>query len=134
MPLVWNDSLLTGVVIIDSQHKELFRRINELLESAGRSKERIQEITDFLQNYVRNHFLTEETLMQRANYPEYQLHKRAHDKYSQDFKELKDTIDKEGINLNLTVKMNQLMIDWWINHINSVDKKMAQFLREKRVS
>lgn len=134
MPLVWNDSLLTGVVTIDSQHKELFKRINELLESAGKGKEKIQEITSFLQSYIRNHFFTEETLMQKANYPEYQLHKRAHDKYSQDFKQLKDAIDREGISLNLTVKMNQLMIDWWINHINNVDKKMAQFIRDKRVT
>jgi hemerythrin len=53
----------------------------------------------------------------------------AHEKYAKDFNELKDRIDKEGINLTLSVKMNQLLVDWWINHINKVDKKMAEFLK-----
>ncbi|MBC7320602.1 hemerythrin, partial [bacterium] len=39
--------------------------------------------------------------------------------------------NKEGINVNLTVKMNHLLIDWWINHINKVDKKMAEFIRDR---
>lgn len=131
MPLVWNDSLLTGISTIDNQHKELFRRINELLDYAGKSKEKIQEITNFLQSYIVNHFLTEERLMEKNNYPDYSSHKSAHNKYSQDFKALKDNIDREGVNINLTVKMNNLLIDWWINHINKVDKKMAEFLRDK---
>ncbi|MCX7796023.1 MAG: bacteriohemerythrin [bacterium] len=131
MPLVWNDSLLTGVTVVDSQHKELFRRINELLDSAGKSRERVQEITNFLQNYIVNHFGTEERLMLKTGYSDYQAHKGAHDKYSQEFKELKESIDREGVNINLTVKMNSLLIDWWINHINKVDKKMAEFIRDK---
>jgi hemerythrin len=129
MPLIWNDSLLTGIITIDSQHKELFRRINELLDSAGKSKEIISQTTNFLQSYITTHFGTEENLMVKANYPEYQSHKLAHEKYAKDFNELKDRIDKEGINLTLSVKMNQLLVDWWINHINKVDKKMAEFLK-----
>lgn len=131
MPLVWNDSLLTGINIIDNQHKELFKRINELLDSAGQSKAKIQELTGFLQNYIINHFGTEERLMAKTSYSDYLAHKNSHDKYSQEFKELKDSIDREGVNISLTVKMNHLLIDWWINHINKVDKKMAEFIRDK---
>ncbi len=129
MPLIWNDSLLTGITTVDSQHKELFRRINELLDSAGKSKEIISQITNFLQSYIMTHFGTEENLMVKAKYPEYQTHKGAHEKYAKDFSELKNRIESEGINLTLSVKMNQLLIDWWINHINKVDKKMAEFLK-----
>jgi len=131
MPLIWNDSLLTGISIIDSQHKELFRRINELLDFNNKSKETITETVRFLQSYVINHFGTEERLMNKTNYPEYLIHKNAHGKYTQEFNALKDRIEREGIGVSISVQMNHLLIDWWINHINKVDKKMAEFIRDK---
>lgn len=131
MPLIWNDSLLTGISTVDNQHKELFKRINEFLDSAGRNREKIPEISNFLQNYIVNHFGTEERLMLRTGYPDYTAHKNAHEKYSQDFKRLREGIEKEGINVKITVEMNHLLVDWWINHINNVDKKMAEFVRDK---
>ena len=30
----WDDTLLTGVAMIDTQHKEYFRRVNQALASA----------------------------------------------------------------------------------------------------
>ncbi|MEN3203784.1 MAG: bacteriohemerythrin [Atribacterota bacterium] len=131
MPLLWNDSLLTGVSVVDNQHRELFRKINELLDSAGKGREKVREIATFLQNYITTHFETEEKLMVRAHYPDYENHKHSHDQYSQEFKALQEEIDREGASLSLTVKMNNLLIDWWINHINRVDKKMAEFIRDK---
>jgi hemerythrin len=40
MALTWDDSLLTGVDIIDRQHRELVDRINKLLEASNQEKVR----------------------------------------------------------------------------------------------
>ena len=56
---------------------------------------------------------------------------RFHGKYTQEFNALKDRIEREGIGVSISVQMNHLLIDWWINHINKIDKKMAEFIRDK---
>jgi len=38
MPLVWDDSLRTGVLLVDNQHQELFRQINGLHEAMLQGK------------------------------------------------------------------------------------------------
>jgi len=131
MPIVWNDSLSTGIITIDNQHKELFKRINELLDSSGKTKETINEVARFLQSYIINHFATEEHYMNRTKYPDYPAHKSAHDRYREEFNQLKEKIEKEGVGLSVSVQMNHLLIDWWLNHINKVDKKMADFIKDK---
>ncbi|MHB1162771.1 MAG: hypothetical protein ACYC3V_20925 [Chloroflexota bacterium] len=35
MPVRWTPDLSVGVTLIDDQHKELFKRVNQLLEAAA---------------------------------------------------------------------------------------------------
>lgn len=133
MALVWNDSLLTGVEVIDRQHQELFGRINKLLEasSQGKGKEVIGETFQFMENYIVDHFGMEERLMVKNSYPEYSNHKSYHDNYIKELSLLKKQLDIEGSGLNLVVQTNKLLVDWWINHINKVDKALGAFLKGK---
>ncbi|MGC8717915.1 MAG: bacteriohemerythrin [bacterium] len=111
MAINWNKNLETGIPTIDSQHKELFKRINEVLDFSNKSRETINETVRFLQSYIVNHFGTEERLMSRANYPEYSVHKNEHERYTKEFNALKDKIEKEGIGVSISVQMNHLLID-----------------------
>ena len=94
-------------------------------------EETINEVARFLQSYIINHFATEENYMNRTKYPDYPAHKSAHDRYRVEFNQLKEKIEKEGVGLSVSVQMNHLLIDWWLNHINKVDKKMADFIKDK---
>lgn len=134
MPLIWNDSLTTGVEVIDRQHRELFDRINKVLDASnqGKGREIVAETFQFMQNYVTNHFGTEEELMLKHNYPEYPAHKRYHTQYVNDLSSLKQQLDTTGSSLNLVVQTNKLLVDWWINHINRVDKSLGTFLKSKQ--
>jgi hemerythrin len=72
MAVAWTEELATGIEVIDDQHKELFRRIDGLLEAckAGKGREAVAGVLAFLENYVVEHFAAEEKIP-RQFIPEY---------------------------------------------------------------
>ena len=135
MAILWKENLSVGVNEIDNQHKELFNRINNLLDACTRGKgsEEVKRTSDFLSEYVISHFGTEEKLMNKYNYPDYASHKEKHEKFKKEFAELKMKIEKEDTGLLTTIGTNHLLIDWWLNHIGKVDKALGAFLSGKSV-
>ena len=131
----WTKNLETGFDIIDVQHKELVDRINILLNATKNreGKEEIVETIEFLISYVDEHFGTEEKLMIKYNYPKYAEHKKLHDYFVEEVKQmLKDFLDKGGTS-NLVVRLNGTLIKWLIDHIMKVDKELAKFFKEKGI-
>ena len=57
----FDDSLVTGNDMIDSQHKELIDKINKLLESCESGKDKLVAIKtlDYLADYTDFHFSAE---------------------------------------------------------------------------
>lgn len=127
--LLWNSSLETGISKIDEQHKELVSKISELLEMAKNpviNGIKIKELIAFLENYVKTHFATEEAFMKVKNFSGMYNHIREHQYFTTEFLKLKDKFNKEGINLELKLKLNNLLVDWLIKHISNVDKKLSE--------
>ena len=64
-PFNWEDSFDTGISIIDTQHQELFRRIDHLTLALydGEGKVELKDLLSYLDSYVNEHFKTEESLM-----------------------------------------------------------------------
>ena len=57
----WSDDLLTGNTQIDTEHKELIKAINDLLEacSKGKGRAEIEKTVKFLSSYTKTHFTNE---------------------------------------------------------------------------
>ncbi len=131
----WNENLATGVQEIDDQHKELISRINGVLAACNerKGKEVVEETLDFLGAYVIEHFRAEERLQQRYNYPAYDLHKDLHDQFIERLNELKRKFGEEGANLTLVLQVNRAIVEWFIAHINKVDKEFANYMRDNAI-
>ncbi|HHW19294.1 MAG TPA: hemerythrin family protein [Firmicutes bacterium] len=131
--LTWSESLSTGIEAIDSQHKELFSRINSLLSAMaqGKGKDQVKDILVFLGDYVVTHFGTEEKYMRQYLYPAYPSHKREHAEYIERFNRLKQKLDSEGVNSLLAIESQELLVQWWGTHIGKTDKALGAFLRTK---
>ena len=65
----WTEKLAIGISSIDSQHKELFKHINNLVIAIKeqRFKSEIDNTIKFLDDYAKVHFSAEEKHMQEAN-------------------------------------------------------------------
>jgi hemerythrin len=129
----WTPDLAVGLKVIDEQHQELYRRINQLLEacSQGKGKETVGKTLQFLSDYVITHFGNEETYMIKYAYPEYTQHKALHTKFIASLKQLKESFVRDGAGVALVAKTNQVVIDWLNNHIRKVDTKLGAFLAKK---
>ncbi|MDH4121535.1 MAG: bacteriohemerythrin [Deltaproteobacteria bacterium] len=133
MAVLWRNDLSIGVELIDNQHKELFVRINNLLDACtqGKGAEEVGSVIKFLEDYVVTHFTDEVGLMTKHRYPEIEGHKALHDQFIQGFNKLKDQFEKEGATINFVIQVNQVVVDWLVNHISRVDKKLGAFLKDK---
>ena len=134
MAVQWNDNLASGSSEIDTQHKELFQRINSLLaieEKGTANREEINKIIQYLTDYVVQHFGNEETYMAAHAYSSMSAHKAQHEQFVKNFMKLKDRILTEGINPKLTEETKELCVDWLINHIKYSDRALGSFLKLK---
>jgi hemerythrin-like metal-binding protein len=136
--LQWTEDLATGVEKIDEQHKELFEKINDLVAAVKQSacKYKIGDVIKFLEDYVAFHFGEEEAYMLRFDYPDYRGHKAQHEKFIANFNELKKELPKlEGGSkpgsYDLSVETNRVVVDWILDHIAKVDKRLGVFLKDK---
>jgi hemerythrin len=135
----WTEDLSTGVKIIDNQHKELFVRINDLVDAIKQHtcKYKISDVVRFLDDYIVLHFSEEEIMMQQCAYPDYPAHKAQHTKFIANFEELKIELlklegGKKPGSYDLSVETNQVVVDWILEHIARVDKKLGLFLQAKK--
>ena len=75
----FDESLVTGNEMIDSQHKELIAKINSLVESCEKDGGKVAAIKmlDYLAEYTEFHFNAEEKLQEEIEYPGIEEHKKA---------------------------------------------------------
>lgn len=130
MSPAWDDDLSTKIEWIDNQHKELIAKASALVKASedGKGKEALLETLRFLGDYVITHFRDEENLQLKYNYPYYPAHKAIHDQFIKDFLELKNQIINNGVSSFIVYEVKKKLIDWIKNHINLVDKAMADYL------
>ncbi len=134
MKLQWTQDLSVGVEEIDSQHKELFDRINNL-DSAmkqGMAKEEVVRLIDFLDTYVIKHFGAEEKYMTDYAYSGYSLHKTKHNWFKKEFSDIRTKLDSEGITPDVIILSNNLLITWFSNHIRTIDMMLGSFLKSQK--
>jgi hemerythrin len=132
MFLKWHDELLTGNEDIDEQHRELFRRVDTLLQAckAKRCRDEIGRHLWYLKRYVRKHFSSEEKLQVSLGFPDYDAHKARHDDFFEEVRRLEAQYASEGGSTMLIVKAVRMMEDWLRNHISELDMEMAAYIRK----
>lgn len=134
MPLVlWNDSLNVGIPEIDHQHKQLIEQMNALVDAMhkNRGTEEIQRIIKFLDQYIWQHFGFEESCMQKYQCPVAAQNKNAHAEFIQNFKGIKEEFAKNGASLILSMRVNEQLLDWFINHIKKIDCELKPCIVDK---
>ena len=125
--MLWTSSLETGIPKIDEQHKELFHRVDLLMDTKNQSS--LQETIDFLGQYVVNHFSDEQAMHSGSNYPKAAAHKQMHTAFIATFKELKQKFASSDHNLAMIMEINKVVIGWLKDHIMRHDKEFADYYK-----
>lgn len=131
MAIEWSEGLSTGIDWQDKQHKELFSRINSLLDAmtVGLGKEEVLKLFAFLDEYFIVHFDIEEQAMNKYNYPDTLEHLEQHTAFIDRVGKLRDQAAEKGVTTRLVIQVQREVVDWLINHIGEVDQKLAAFIK-----
>jgi hemerythrin len=131
MAYIWREDWATGNKLIDSEHKELFTAINNLLAacSSGKGRAELESTISFLEDYTAKHFGDEEQLQLSSGYPDYRRHKTLHEGFKTFVRQLGIDLKREGPTITLVSKVNAGCGDWLIRHIQTEDKKLAMHLK-----
>lgn len=125
-------SIKTGVKAIDEEHLKYFDILSTFLDKID-SNERT-ELFDELIDYVIYHFSHEEELMEKYNYPHVGAHKQQHRYFKDKIWELSNKYANNNLPIDMTTKMkiNNLLFDWFVKHIQTIDKRLCQFIIEEQ--
>ena len=137
MPEIKRDSSLSvNVELIDSQHKELIKRISDISDAVDshQSPEVILNTLSFMSDYTDFHFSTEETHMRKHEYPAMDLHIKQHDEFKSMVRTMIEDFQEEGATPALGKSINTYLLNWLIDHIKGIDSKFGEFLRSKGFS
>lgn len=131
MSKLWNDSLTTGVPLMDEQHKALIGRIEtfDTLCASGQTDRALDELLPQLKEYAQYHFSSEEGLMQRLNqdYAELQEHRAIHQRFLARVIEMEEQRSQWG-DLQTAMRMRTYLHDWLVQHIAGTDQSLARQL------
>lgn len=121
--------LETGNALIDSEHRELFKMVNNLQDACtrGQGRSQVETAAKFLVDYVKKHFRDEQNLQTSVNYPGYPAHKNFHENYISQISSAADTILARNADIASLAELNR-MIGLLIAHIRTEDKKLAAFI------
>lgn len=129
----FDDSLITGNEMIDSQHRELIERINDLLRAceSNDGKAAAGKMMDYLSEYVDFHFSEEEKFQEEIGYPGIGEHKQKHAEFKETVKHLAAMV-KSGSSIDFSSLVQKEVIDWLYSHIKGFDRSVAEyrFIRE----
>jgi hemerythrin len=132
--IVWDESLSVGIKEIDKQHQELVKIINCLVENEDASghSEPIAHVLDRMTQYAVYHFETEEALMLKYNYPEYESQRDDHTQFK--MKTAKFCLDALLRKETLPDELLSYLRDWLTHHILEVDMKYKPYFLERGLS
>lgn len=128
----WQQEYSTGNSQVDGQHQQLFEIVNALHDAVVTRKDTytMQVLLEALANHTIEHFQTEEALMMRVDYPDYDRHKQTHDgllsKVDNLLLKFRDR-NTEAV----TTEITQFLTEWLSHHIKGEDKKMIQFFQNQ---
>ena len=134
MAYVFTPDLETKNALIDSEHKQLIKAINDLLEacSNGQGRAQVAQTAKFVYDYTSKHFADEERLQLQYKYPDYPNHKRYHEAFKKSILDIMKKLDQQGATVAMVSEINLTLAGWLTNHIKREDKKLAAFIRGEK--
>lgn len=130
---VFSDDYLTGIKLVDDEHRQLFSLVNEVHallhdEFIFDKYDEIMRILTELKNYTEMHFHDEESYMEKINYPELDAQRRAHNAFISklvdiNFEELESLDNNQQEYLQ---DILDFLAKWLVNHILKMDKLIGK--------
>lgn len=124
--MMWKDSYRLGVEQIDTQHIELFRMTEDLVNAVKGTAtvEDYQKALGFLKDYVIYHFRDEEAYQASIHYSGIEAHKAEHRQFTQTVLEYEKRLQEDGFDKKTMQDLAGIVTVWLIYHVVDTDQKI----------
>ena len=132
--LSWSNQYLIGNDLIDTEHEELFRLINDFhsLWVEEQNRQDIARVLNQLIAYAQMHFQHEEVIMEDAGYQMLAEHQKIHESMIKKIFELHASY--EDGHLRLEIETMKFVKSWLLDHILEHDYRFRNYLARKQNS
>ncbi len=128
----WNENFNTGISIVDEQHQQLVRLLNQLATSLADLSDPIElnEIFAELAAYAELHFKTEDAVWEPCFRDDewFVKHQQTHDSFLPEVVKLKSAEELKPIE-EVLEDILKFLTDWLTHHILDSDKRMAMVIQ-----
>lgn len=128
--LWWTDELETGIHVVDSQHREIFTKADNIFCAEQCDENLTKDTFEYLINYVIEHFATEEKYMLRYGYENFAEHRNNHSKLIFKINDLYKEFMIKGSNKKVLEDLQLFFVELFITHINEDDKNFAAAIKK----
>lgn len=133
MALHWTSALSVGVRELDAQHRELFARVDRLLDAMLHGdRSEAARLLAFLREYEAVHLPAEERLMEETAYPDLGRHLDEHRRFGAQLRELEAESREEGPTASLVLRLERLSVAWLHDHVYVADVAMGRWVRAQQ--
>lgn len=133
MRIEWTDEFKLGLPAIDTEHRELLELCNQFLDATQRDAS-IRDLAGILGQLIlrtRAHFLAEERMLDRHNYPGLAIHKAEHERLltlADTLQARYDAVGQDEEIRALTTETAEFLQSWLLDHIRSNDRPYRPFI------
>lgn len=126
--IVWKEGYELGIPIIDEQHRAIVSTINTFhyFTINGMAEKVLKPTFISLKQYAKTHFLTEERILKKTEYPDIDIHNNLHNEL---MKKMTDIARKSLEETDSRLALNFLR-KWWLYHIRQEDTKFAAHVKK----
>ncbi len=129
----WDETLETGDPVLDLQHRAIHGIFNQLRET-GDDPAEVLGVLDFLTQHVIVHFVTEEDLMPREEFPPHLI-----EAHVVEHRALTDSVRRHVLefragNLTGTGPLLELLHAWLVTHVHECDRLLVEHLQSRGVT
>ena len=132
--LTWDDSMLTGIRDLDSQHWQIIEQCNgfaEALATDAFGAEEAEDMLDFLEFYAVAHFNREEDYFQKYQCPAAAANKEAHARFIERFGDFIEQWRQDGMDLETIEETFAEIVAWIETHILRTGSQLRPCLAER---
>jgi hemerythrin len=122
----WKKEYSIGVKKLDNQHKKILKIVNQNMERqfSTQNEREMEEILEDLQNYIKEHFKTEEEYMLKHHYSGYDEQRKEHNQFVDRLFEAQKEYLKYG--RVTSINIFNFVWDWFSHHILILDKMLSK--------
>jgi hemerythrin len=129
---VWSPELTINDDLLDMQHVDLFRRLEEASDSLQGPREALDAAVSVFADSLMTHIALEERVMDDLLYPERVRHKSAHELFVADFEQMRAELRSKGPTPAVVNWVRRRTPEWLKFHIRVNDQPLAAWLQRRR--